>query len=80
MTSKIEFFRKPLVHCVPIMKEKEPKAERKKIIIRDQSGRKEKPTVESFERLRQTAEEKGWTKKNKRSAVSSKTSARVVSC
>jgi hypothetical protein len=51
------------------MKEKKPNREKRKIIIRDQPGRKEKPTVESFERLRRTAEEKGWTKKNKRSAV-----------
>jgi hypothetical protein len=45
------------------MKEKDPKREKRKIIIRDQPGRKEKPTVESFERFRQRAEEKGWTKK-----------------
>jgi len=57
------------------MKEKDPKREKRKIIMRDQPGRKEKPTVESFERLRQTAEEKGWTKKNKRSAFSYRRSA-----
>jgi hypothetical protein len=45
------------------MKEKDPKPEKRKVIIREQPGRKEKPTVESLERLRQTAEEKGWMKK-----------------
>ena len=45
------------------MKEKDRKPEKRKIIIRDQPGSKEKPTFESFERLRQKAEEKGWMKK-----------------
>jgi len=45
------------------MKEKDLKPEKRKIVIRDQPGRKEKPTVESLERLRQKAEEKGWMKK-----------------
>jgi len=45
------------------MKEKDLKREKKKIIIRERPGRKEKPTVESLERLRQKAEEKGWMKK-----------------
>ena len=45
------------------MKEDDPKPKKRKIIIRDQPGRKDKPTVESFERLRQKAEEKGWMKK-----------------
>jgi hypothetical protein len=45
------------------MKEKDLKPEKRKIIIRDQPGRKEKPTVESLERLRQKAEEKGWIRK-----------------
>ncbi len=73
-TSKIELFRKPLVHCAPIMKEKEPKAEKRKFIIRDQPDRKEKPTVESLERLRQKAEEKGWMKKK----ISGQRSAKIV--
>jgi hypothetical protein len=45
------------------MKEKDPKPEKRRIIIRDQAGAKEKATVESLERLRQKAEEKGWMKK-----------------
>jgi hypothetical protein len=46
------------------MKEKDRKPEKRKIIVRDQPGGKKKPTVESWERLRQKAEEKGWMKKN----------------
>jgi hypothetical protein len=45
------------------MEEKDPKRDKRKVIIRDPTGRKEKPTVESLERLRQKAEEKGWMKK-----------------
>jgi len=63
MTSKIEFFRKRLAHCPLIMKEKDRKPEKRKIFVRDQPGGKKKPTVESLELLRQTAEEKGWMKK-----------------
>jgi hypothetical protein len=45
----------------------EPKAEqgKKRKIIRVRPGEKTKPTAESLERLRQTAEEKGWMKKSK---------------
>jgi hypothetical protein len=46
------------------MKEKDRKPEKRKILVRDQPGGKKKPTVESLERLRQKAEEKGWMKKN----------------
>jgi len=45
------------------MKEKDRKPEKKKIFVRDQLGGRKKPTVESLERLRQKAEEKGWMKK-----------------
>jgi len=54
---------KLLARCPSPMKEDDPKPKKRKIIIRDQPGRKDKPTVESFERLRQKAEEKGWMKK-----------------
>jgi hypothetical protein len=58
------FFKDKLLgYSPPIMKEKDRKPEKRKIIIRDQPGRKEKPTVESLERLRQKAEEKGWIRK-----------------
>jgi hypothetical protein len=49
------------------MKDQRPKPGKRKIIVRDQPGKKEKLTVESFERLRQKAEEKGWIKKAHRS-------------
>jgi hypothetical protein len=45
------------------MKEKDLKREKRKIIIRGQAGGKERATVESLERLRQKAEEKGWIRK-----------------
>jgi len=45
------------------MERKDRKPEKRKIIVRDQPGEKKKPTVESLERLRQKAEEKGWMKK-----------------
>jgi hypothetical protein len=45
------------------MKDQSPKPEKRKILIRDQSGKKERPTVESLERLRQKAEERGWIRK-----------------
>jgi hypothetical protein len=45
------------------MKEKDREPEKRKIIVRDQAGGKKKPTVESWERLRQKAEEKGWMRK-----------------
>jgi hypothetical protein len=45
----------------------DPKAEQKKKrkVIRVRPGGKIKPTAESLERLRQTAEEKGWMRKSK---------------
>jgi len=45
------------------MEEKDRKQEKRKIIVRDKTGGKKKKTVESLERLRQKAEEKGWMKK-----------------
>jgi hypothetical protein len=45
------------------MKEKDPKPEKRKRIVRDQPREKQKATPESLERLRQKAEEKGWMRK-----------------
>ena len=50
------------------MKDQRLEPEKRKILIRDQPGKKEKPTVESLERLRQKAEEKGWIKKKAHSS------------
>jgi hypothetical protein len=45
------------------MKEKDRKPEKRKILVREPPGGKKKPTVESWEGLRQKAQEKGWMKK-----------------
>jgi hypothetical protein len=45
------------------MKEKDPRSEKRKRIVRDQPREKERATPESLERLRQKAEEKGWIKR-----------------
>jgi hypothetical protein len=45
-------------------KQKADQAKKGKV-IRVRPGGKIKPTAESLEHLRQTAEEKGWVKKNK---------------
>jgi hypothetical protein len=50
------------------MKEQRLEPEKRKILIRDQPGKREKPTVDSLERLRQKAEEKGWIKKKAHSS------------
>jgi hypothetical protein len=45
------------------MEKKDRRPEKRKIFVRDQPEGKKEPTVESLERLRQKAEEKGWMKK-----------------
>ncbi|MGA2957075.1 MAG: hypothetical protein ABSF48_15295 [Thermodesulfobacteriota bacterium] len=47
------------------MQDQKAEQEKKRKVIRVRPGEKTKPTVESLERLRQTAEEKGWVKKSK---------------
>jgi hypothetical protein len=45
------------------MKTQEPKPEKRKIIIREKPGVRERPTEEGLNRLRRAAEEKGWKRK-----------------
>ena len=45
------------------MKSQEPKAEKRKILIRVKPEERVKPTEEVLNRLRKAAEEKGWMRK-----------------
>jgi hypothetical protein len=47
------------------LKDQKPEQVEKRKIIRVRPGGKTRPTAESLERLRRTAEEKGWMKKSK---------------
>ncbi len=47
------------------MRDRKVEQVKKRKVILVRPGGKTKPTAESLERLRQTAEEKGWTRKSK---------------
>ena len=47
------------------MQEQKAEQVKKRKVIRVRPGGRTKPTAESLERLRQTAEEKGWMRKSK---------------
>jgi hypothetical protein len=46
------------------LKREQPAPVKKRKIIRVTPGEKVRPSAESLERLRRTAEEKGWARKN----------------